>query len=155
MDVSLPQYTSTINVGPATGGSQQTAFTLPTLGVTTIRVISKTTLLLIVDNASSSKTVDTSQNGLWKVNTDGTGLTRLNMDKAGQLSYLNRSSQYPWSNISRDGSLYALDVSNSQGKIASYTLLFGSLSGGEPTVFASVSDGTELAIVGWTGSEPF
>jgi hypothetical protein len=29
-------------------------------------------------------------------------------------------------------------------------LVFGSLNGGSPTIFAYISDGTQLSIVGWT-----
>jgi len=57
-------------------------------------------------------------------------------------------NQYPWSNVSRNGSLFALQHNSADFKTVS--LLYGSLNGGSPTTFASVSDGTQLQIVGWT-----
>jgi eukaryotic-like serine/threonine-protein kinase len=142
---------STINVRPATGGAQQKIFTSQNMAITAIRSISKTTLLLLVNNNGTGTNVDTSQNGLWKVDTDGSGLTRLTTGGAGVSggpSSLNQFNQYPWSNISRDGSMFALQHNTANGQTQS--LLAGSLSGGTPTTFALISDGTQLSIVGWT-----
>jgi hypothetical protein len=96
--------------------------------------------------------VDTSQNGLWKVSSSGSGLTRLTVEGKGQSTNLNQYTQFPWSNVSRDGSMYAFETTNSGSVTYPYTfsLLYGSLSGGAPTTFASISDGTQLSIVGWT-----
>jgi hypothetical protein len=116
-----------------------------------VRAINKTTLLFLVENNSFIGNADTSQNGLWKVNTDGTGLTRLTSDGAGVSggpSNFCPFTQDPWSNVSRDGTLFALQHNSANGKTQS--LLFGSLNGGTPTTFASISDGTQLSIVGWT-----
>ncbi len=52
-----------------------------------------------------------------------------------------------WSNVSRDGSMYALQR---YGGNSNVSLLYGSLNGGNPTSFASIADGTQLSIVGWT-----
>lgn len=133
---------STITVQPATGGSQQTIFSSRTLAVTAVRMLSKTSLLLLIENRGG----DQSQNGLWRINADGSGFKRLTIDTDGS-QQLNQTSQYLWSNISRDGSMYALQESSSAGK--AYTLVFG-LLGGTPINFASTTDGTRLAIVGWT-----
>ncbi len=140
---------STISIRPATGGSPQTVFTSSSLGIRAVRVISNTSLLLLVK--SRGPQVDTSQNGLWRVNTDGTGLTSLSRDSAELDSSLNFNSQYPWSNVSRDGSLYSLqsELFTPPGTL-SYALLVGSLHGGSPMAFASISDGTSLELVGWT-----
>ena len=89
-------------------------------------------------------------NGLWKVNTDGARLIQLSTGGAGVSggpSILCQYSQYPWSNLSRDGSLFALQHNSSNGQTQS--LLLGSMNGGMPTTFASIS-GTQLSIVGWT-----
>jgi hypothetical protein len=43
--------------------------------------------------------------------------------------------------------MYALEVDNNQG---SSSLFFGLLSGGTPKTFDAVSNGTQLAVVGWT-----
>ena len=139
------QGPSTIIAEPALGGIQTTVYTNPTLAITTVRVISNTTMLLLIQNLSE----DTSHNGLWKMNLDGTGLTRLTTAGAGQMSSLNGTSQFPWSNISRDGSMYALEISSNNGTTQS--LLIGSLGGTSPSTFATVSHTVGgVSIVGWT-----
>jgi hypothetical protein len=63
---------------------------------------------------------------------------------------MNISTQFPWSNVSRDGAMYAAtQVSNLQGQQA-YAIIIGSLKGGEPNTIASISDGTALDFAGWT-----
>jgi hypothetical protein len=109
--------------------------------------LASTTLLFTASNTGQGVSGDTSQDGLWKVKTDGTGLTRLTTNGNGEVGILNQFSQYFWSNLSRDGSMYALQVTNYSSN--TYTLLFGSLKGGSPTTFASIS-GTQLEIAGWT-----
>ncbi len=94
--------------------------------------------------------VDSSQNGLWKLNTDGTGLTRLTTEVKGNVTSLCQFSQNPWSNVSRDDSLYAFETNNTGTYPYTYTLSFGQFSGSSPQSFASISDGTQLAIIGWT-----
>ena len=141
---------STINTEPGTGGSQQTIFTSQTLGIAAIRAISPSTLLLQVENFSMNHQVDTSQNGLWKVNTDGTGLTRLTTEANGNPTSLCPYTQTPWSNVSRDDRLYAFETNNTGTYPYTYTLFYASLNGGSPTSFVSISDGTQLTIVGWT-----
>ncbi len=141
---------STINTEPGTAGSQKTIFTSQTLGIAAIRAISNSTLLLQVENFSMNHQVDTSQNGLWKLNTDGTGLTRLTTEANGITTSLCPYTQNPWSNVSRNGSLYAFETSNTSAYPSTYTLFYGSLNGSTPTSFASISDGTQLSIVGWT-----
>ena len=143
---------STINTEPATGGTQNTILTSQTLGIAAVRAITAQTLLLDIENFSMNHPADTSQNGLWKVSINGSGLTRLTTEGRGQSTILNQYTQLPWSNVSRDGSTYAFETTNSGSVTYPYTyaLLFGSLSGGAPTTFASISDGTQLSIVGWT-----
>lgn len=140
---------SVIHTQPATSGTPQSVLTIPNMAVTVLRAISNTTLLLIVNNNGTS--ADTSHNGLWKINTDGTGLTQLTSDGGGVAagpSVLCPYTQYPWSNISRDGNTFAVQHNSANGTTQS--LLFGALRGGQSTIFASISDGTQLSIVGWT-----
>ncbi len=142
------QGPSTINVEPAAGGSQHTIYSSSTLAITSMRSITNDTLFYRVSNTTG----DTSKNGLWKINTDGTGNTFLTSISAGgpnSTAGLNQFTQYPWSNFSRDNRMYALEQSTAQNGKVTETLLFGPLHGGRPTTFASIS-GTELAIVGWT-----
>jgi eukaryotic-like serine/threonine-protein kinase len=138
------QGPSAIISEPALGGPQTAVYSTPALAITTLRVISSTTLLLLIQNLSG----DTSHNGLWKMNLDGTGLARLTTAGTGQMSWLN-GSQFPWSNVSRDGSRYALEISSNNGTTQS--LLIGSLAGTSPSTFATVSSTVDnVAIVGWT-----
>ncbi|HLX56551.1 MAG TPA: hypothetical protein VKR83_05975 [Ktedonobacteraceae bacterium] len=143
MSANIQQGPSTILAEPALGGTPTVVYSTPTLAITMVRVITRTTMLLLVQNLSG----DTSNNGLWKMNLDGTGLTRLTTSGAGQWSVLNGTSQFPWSNASRDGNLYAIKV----GSNNETTLQVGSLTGGSPSTFASVSNTVgAVYIVGWT-----
>jgi hypothetical protein len=143
---------SSVTIVPSTGGPEHTIYQSTQFDVVAVRAIGQQALLLVIRNdQSGGGAIDRSHNGLWKMNTDGTGLTRLTSDSAMQWSYLNASSHAPWSNVSRDGSSYALQTSTIQVEPATTTLLFGSLNGGTPTAFASISsDKTTLAIAGWT-----
>ncbi len=115
-------------------------------GITTVRAISNSLLLFVVDSQAfdASVPVDTSQNGLWTVNTNGTGATRL----TSTVGYLNSFSQFPWSNVSRDGSSYGLQIVKSNTQ----SLAVCALRGGTPTTFASTASGStsDLNVVGWT-----
>ncbi len=134
---------SSITIQDARGGASRTVFSSPTLAITTVRAISPTTLLLMVGNTAG----DTSKNGLWKINTDGTGLTRLSTE-TGNAQSLCPYSQYAWSNTSPDHNFYALQ--SYQQDTHTYGMYYGSLSGGDPDQFAGISDGTQLFLAGWT-----
>jgi eukaryotic-like serine/threonine-protein kinase len=127
---------------------------LHTFSVVQVRAVTQQTLLFRVGNNGfpNQNSGDLSHNGLWMIHTDGTGLTRLTTDSANLSTQLNADSQYPWSNVSRDGNLYAVEQQTAQksGNPGTAILLFGSLSGGTPPTFAQASDGTGLSIVGWT-----
>ena len=107
---------------------------------TAVRAVTGNTLLFTVGNTKG----DLKQNGLWKVGTDGS--KPLHLAPSGSF---NQFTQFPWSNVSRDSSKYVLQIVSSSGSNTTYTLEFGSLSGGAPTVFASITN-TQLALVGWT-----
>jgi len=141
----IQQGPGTIIAEPALGSSQTTVYTNPTLAITTVRVISNTTMLLLIQNLTG----DTSHNGLWKMNLDGTGLIRLTTAGVGQMSSLNGTSQFTWSNISRDASMYAMEISSNNN--TTEALLIGSLESTSPSTFATVSRTVgNVAIVGWT-----
>jgi len=154
-DRGIQQGPSSITIQSITGGSAHTTFTTPTLAITQVRLLgyksSKLLLLMENQNFGASVSVDTSQNGLWKMNTDGSGLTRLTTESAGDESNFNQFTQYPWSNVSVDGSLYALQVTDIQSKNPITNLVFGSLDGGPTTTFAfaNVNAGT-VEVAGWT-----
>ena len=133
---------SAITAQPVTGGSSQSIYSNTAQAVTMIRAVTPTTLLFMIETSKN----DTTQNGLWEINTDGTGLTRLSTDTDGSQA-LCPYSQYAWSNVSRDGTLYALESYNQQTN--TYGMYYGSLSGSAPTQFAGIT-GTQLFLVGWT-----
>ncbi len=147
---------SSITEQPATGGSPRVMYQDSQHGVVTVRAVA-VNLLLLIEN----ETGDVSQNGLWTMHVDGSGLTRLTVDPSQEKKsqnlgpeQLNAQTQFSWSNISRDGSMYALKTTFKHDNRVSgdeETLLVGSLGGGSPTTFASTSgDGSEVDIVGWT-----
>ncbi len=154
-DRGIQQGPSSITIQSITGGSAHTTFPTPTLAITQVRLLgyksSKLLLLMENQNFGASISVDTSQNGLWKMNTDGSGLTRLTTEGANTTSNFNQFTQYPWSNVSVDGSLYALQVTDIQSKNPITNLVFGSLDGGPTTTFAfaNVNAGT-VEVAGWT-----
>jgi hypothetical protein len=143
-----------ITTEPALGGTQQPIYSSQSYSVVQVRAVTQKRLLFLVGNSGfpSPTSGDLSHNGLWTIHTDGTDLVRLTTDSATLATRLNTDSQFPWSNVSRDGSLYAVEQQTLQqsGTPGPATLLFGSLSGGTPTPFASASNGAGLSIVGWT-----
>lgn len=141
-----PGAPSTITTQPALGGTPKTFFPVsgsPALAIKTLRTISKTTLLLLVENYSG----DTTNDGLWKLNADGTGLTRLSTD-TNHAQSLCQFTQYTWSNVSPDGNMFALQYYDQKSN--DYRLYFGSMQTGQLTQFADISDGTQLFLAGWT-----
>ena len=139
---------STINTESATGGNANTILLSQKLGIASVRSVSSNTLLLLVHNFSQNHPFDASQNGLWRVATSGTGLTRLTTDANGTTTSLCPFSQNPWSNVSRDGSMYAFQTLTT-GYPTTSTLAFGQLNGGAPQTLASIA-GTRLDLIGWT-----
>jgi hypothetical protein len=143
---------SSIEVQSATGGPTKTIYSTPTYAIKALRVASSTNLLLIMHNANT----ETSHNGLWKVNTDGTGLTMLSSEAAIIKDAANEEVNFtglfgwnmdqPWANASRDGAYYSIQVQNHAGN-GSVKLLIGSMNGGAPVTVAS---GVNASPVGWT-----
>ena len=136
------QGPSSINIQLSIGSVQNTIYSTSTLAITTVRVVDPLTLLLLVENTTG----DTSQNGLWKINTDGTELTRLTTDNQ-DLQGLCPFSQFSWSNLSRDGTMYALQLDNPKTNISS--MAYGPLKGGPLTQFDTTT-GSQMYLVGWT-----
>ena len=143
------QGPGSISVQSATGGQQQTLYSSSTDAITNVRAVLPTVLLFIVNNVALSGGGTNPDNGLWKVNTNGTGVTRLTTNKASQYPGLNEFSQFPWSNVSRDGTKYVLQILTFSSSSTTYTMEYGSLQGGSPVVFASITS-VQLLTVGWT-----
>lgn len=150
---------SSIFVQAARGGPATTVYQTPSEAITALRVASPTTLVFIIQNTSAGS-LDTGHNGVWKVNTDGKGLVQLLGETPGESASFS-FVRTPWSTISRDGVSYAVQVfhysASTPGTIQplrSTSLLLGSLSGGQPTAFATLTAtaGTidTLDIAGWT-----
>jgi hypothetical protein len=146
---------SSLSVGQPTGGAQKVIYSDVQLAVIAIQAITRNTLLLDLQNGACNAmaSVSFSSNGLWVINIDGTHLRRLTPPEASNGGTLVQLSQDFWSDISRDGSMYIWQTSRvlSQSPDApTYELLYGSLSGGGLTSFASAAHGNQLALVGWT-----
>ena len=139
---------STIESEKATGGNASTILTNQKMGIASVRAVTGNTLLLLVHNFSQNHPFDPSQNGLRRVATDGSGLTRLTTEASGTTTSLCPFSQNPWSNVSRDGSMYAFQTRTNTYP-TTYTLAYGKLNGGAPQTFASIT-GTRLDLIGWT-----
>lgn len=146
-------FSTNIQVGPAMGGG--TRHTIyqeqPTDCVQSLRAISSNTLLLLMQVSDAART--TFKNQVWTMNLLSNStklLTTLTSPDSGQTGYsLNPTSQFPWSNVSRDGGFYALQardpVANNQ------TVLVAPLEGGDPTAVAVTNPGnSSVSLVGWT-----
>ncbi len=142
-------FTSSIWSEPATGGTQQTiAQQAATTCLNTLRVISGNTLLLLVENAANGSDIN---HQIWTMKTDGSGQKTLATFPYGPSQLddysFNRFTQFIWSNVSRDGSMYALKADNLG--LGTQRILIGSLNGGAPTEIANTTSGG-VDLVGWT-----
>lgn len=145
-------FDTTITVGPVTGGAQQTIYHRQhDTCLQDLRVVTPQTLLMIAQINTNPNTGATKYQ-MWSMRPDGSGqkvLTDLSNtpSETFDLYLLNRFTQFPWSNVSRDKSMYVLE-----SYIASAThstLYVASLNGGTPTVFADVTRG-RVDMAGWT-----
>jgi hypothetical protein len=139
----IPASVGTITARPATGGTSQTIYSSGNDCALTLRAVATNTLLLVaeVSNYASYQ--------IWTMHPDGTGKQVLNTLSVAVAYELNTSSQFPWSNVSRDGTTYALQ----QGAAipGQSVILMGALSGGSPTVIASTAGSLSTAsLAGWT-----
>ncbi len=145
-------FNTTIQVGPAMGGARHPIFQeQPADCVQVLRTIRPNFLLLlvVVSNATGSSTQ------IWTMSLPGgrmQDLTKLTsaLPGASNQSYaLNETSQFPWSNGSRDGSTYALQEFDASAQTQS--IVIASLNGGKPTTIATTNPGSSsVSLVGWT-----
>lgn len=150
---------SSIVAQDVTGGSQRTIYTSQEQAVMQVRMLGHASNALLLTTAKLDPTTvglanaNATPNGLWKMNLDGSGLTNLAQSDPFSLCEFNQFTQYPWSNISLDNRLYALEVLQVLGKSASITLQVGSLSG-NTSASVTFENGSAnlglLAIAGWT-----
>ncbi len=133
---------SSISKQAATGGSLHTILTTKQLAIVDVHTVSQHVLLFEVDKFGFSKSETDSRNGLWKVNTDGSGLLQLTHEVE-----VGDGNEGPaWRYASRDGTYYAYGIWDQTTKRT--TLKYGSLSGGPTTSFTNSNSGSR--IVGWT-----
>jgi hypothetical protein len=133
-----------VDLLPPTGGKAKTIFSSTTLAIADVRVggYNDKQLLLSVSNSWMGTDYDLSQDGLWLINSDGRVLVRLTEGING----FNRFTQYPWSNFSRDDTLYSASRTQYSQSGPTHELYYGSLEGKGPQKFA----GGQVTQVGWT-----
>lgn len=145
-------FSTNIQVGAATGGTRHAIYQeKPKNCIQTLRTISTNTLLLLVQVANASGT--SFKNEVWTMNLLANStqpLTTLTSANSGQTGYsFNPTSQYTWSNVSRDSSFYALQA---RDPIATnQTILVCQIKGGDPIPVAVTNPGTSsVSLAGWT-----
>jgi hypothetical protein len=132
---------ASISQQAATGGPLHTILRTKNLAIIGVHAISKSVLLIDVSNPVARRKTD-SRNGLWKVNTDGSGLLQLMHEEY----WSDGNGQPAWTYASRDGTLYAY---RSWDQAAKQNILkYGSLNGGPTTSFATSNN--DSSIVGWS-----
>lgn len=108
-------------------------FVSSTIYITVVRVINTTTLMIVAQDPEKPQS---STNGLYTIQTNGSGLKKLTSSLPQSIWPLNAFSQYTWSNFSRNGAYYVDGLS------------YGSFNGGPLVTYGSQSQGDTL--VGWT-----
>ena len=142
IDQCNPSAASSVEAQPVIGSPAATAFSSSTLAINSVRVYDRKNAFLLA----------TTTTGLYKIALDGSNnAIQLASVQGTQGSVgLNAYSQFSWSNVSRDASMYVLEDYSSSGGNTTYTLLYGPMSGGPTRTLASIGDGTVLKIIGWT-----
>lgn len=142
-----PSGPSTISMSVGTtGAGTQTVIKEDTMAIVSVRSVTEKTLLFIVNNTTSGNADD---NGLWRVDLDGTGLKHLAPDPQGMLSFCP-SSQASWANVtpvSWGKQSYALQTFDNVTN--SYSIYYAPLDGGDLHEVARFNDGSQLALAGW------
>src|SRR5579884_1541382 len=135
---------TTITVHSMSGGTPHTIFTSTTLAVNQIRVLTSHTLLLLAGSE------------LWTIQSDGSGLQRiLSSNDSHLLRSFSRYSQYTWSNVSRDGSLFVLQSNEMGVDTHSSSLDYAAFKDASMHPVASTYVGlvlpnTDVYMAGWT-----
>lgn len=148
---------SFIDAQPAlSGGYSNPIFVSHTISITAVRVINATTLMILAEDPENPQS---SANGLYTIQTNGSGFKQLASSPAQPSSWIrppstsqldevintgsqqpswtfNSFSQYTWSNFSRNGAYYVDGLS------------YGSFNGGPLATYGSQLQGDTL--VGWT-----
>jgi hypothetical protein len=124
------QGPGTLSAHVINGGTTHTIYSNQSHAILAIHPVNTNTLLMYIEN----NTGDLSQNGLWKINSDGTGPTRLTTANDPQCRDLNYEEWSP--QIASNSQSYALVQTDfNKGEIQS--LVLGRLSGSAPTTIAT------------------
>jgi len=134
-----PQPPSLITAQPAGGGTLRPIYVSHVHAVVQTRLSNQAVLFVIEDFTY----VVGPQDGLWKINLDGTGLTQLVHGHT-----VLAGTRTTWANVSRDGTFYAAVNNTVQGAGVSTEVYVGPLNGGTPKRFIATND--TIAIAGWT-----
>ncbi|GHO90224.1 hypothetical protein KSF_002720 [Reticulibacter mediterranei] len=140
-----PSAPSSVSQQAATGGSLHTITTTKQLTIVDVHAVSPDMLLFNVASPITRRGETDSRDGLWKVNTDGSGLLQLMHEGSANG---NGNEEPAWHYVSRDGMLYVYSIWN--WATTQNTLKYGSLSGGPTTAFATSNKSDSATIVGWT-----
>ena len=139
--------TSSITRQQAGGGQETTVYSTTLNRVATVLTLGNTALLFFLDTGRSAPNLTPTgapNIGWWKINVDGSGLTRL----TSATGVPGGATHSPWANVSRDSRFYLL----SSAQTSLTTLQIASTTGGAPTVFASASSTSSSAPQGWPPS---
>lgn len=146
-------FNTTIMAGPATGGARSTIFQgTPQDCVQVLRVISPNKLLILAQVATEAG--NAFSNDVWTLSTaPGSNynvVSLLSVSPDDQTSYnFNETTQFIWSNVSRDGGSYALQAINPTANTQS--IMIGSLNGGSANAVATTNPGlSSVSLAGWT-----
>lgn len=146
-----PNGSSMLGLQSATGGTLSPILNSSTLAFGIVRVIdpASTTLLALASNSSQGTTGSLQHDGLYILQANGSGTPRLlAKTPANTVLSLCAFSQYFWSNISRDHTMYALESTQTNTNGSEYILSYGQIGRGTPGAFTDYTQ--YLAIVGWT-----
>lgn len=146
-------FNTTIMTGPAMGGTRTTLFQGSPLDcVQVLRAISANKLLALAQVSTNAG--NAFSNDVWTINTTpGSNynvVSLLSVSPDDQTRYdFNETTQFTWSNVSRNGSTYALQAMNPATNVQS--IMVGPLSGGNASAIATTSPGlSTVSLAGWT-----
>jgi hypothetical protein len=125
---------SALKSAAISGGPASTIYASKSLAILRIQPVSGGILLMYIGNTAG----DMSQNGLWKINTDGTGLTRLTTAHDQQCQRLDYRDWWP--QIASNGQSYALTLYRNANNTYNPSIMVGSLTGSAPITIATGAD---------------
>jgi hypothetical protein len=145
-----PLPPSLISSQAANGGSLHLVYGSHVHATVQSCVYSDQAMLFVIQDTLYGGGPNGQQDGLWRINLNGTGLTRLTQFAEGGRPQLATPCT-PWANVSRDGTKFAVVNYVIQGAAATNELYYGSLNGGTPTLVSKALTNVDtLSVVGWT-----